>query len=232
MSRRKSSDPLGSNTRQMLDELDVLMEKMLALPVNQLDESAESPSAPATVASPPPARQSPRTGGDNSHVEEKSISVPVAQAQLVVGQLSILHSPTTHQALPTPKLPTRDDRAAVAVLATAPECENAAIGSYGVADTASEFLPPLSSLAPAVAEARLPAAQRFALRFSFRVRPLLWVNQGFDLLTQRLGVPGSWLRHSRGRACLGALGLLLLTAALTWWLKETLGWTWLWESVE
>ncbi|MBM4068632.1 MAG: hypothetical protein FJ271_06760 [Planctomycetes bacterium] len=232
MSRRKSPDPLGnSNTRQMLDELDVLMEKMLALPVNQVDESVATLPAPAAVA-PPAAREAPRPAGDTSRRAEQAPGTFETQAQVLVGQLSILHSPATHQALPSPKTPARDDRASAAALAKVPAREDAALGSFSVVDTTSEFLPPLSSLAPAVAEIQLPAPRRFRLRFSLRPRPLLWINQGFDVLTQRLGLPGSWLRHTSGRALLGALGLVLLSVALTWWLKETLGWTWPWESVE
>src|SRR5262245_2918322 len=166
MSRRKPPDPLGSNTRQMLDELDVLMEKMLALPVNQLEGSA-APSPAARNLPEPRAQTSTRTA---SRAESGS-------PQILVGQLSILHSPTTHDAFPSPKSPTRDDR--VAAIAAAPRREEAEVGTYGggdTGDTASEYLPPLSSLPPATGEVRLPAARRFSLR----IRPLLWLNQGFD----------------------------------------------------
>src|SRR5262245_59663227 len=50
-----------NSTQQMLDELDALMQKMLALPVNELDEE---PAAPAKVAvAPPPPSPVVATGG-------------------------------------------------------------------------------------------------------------------------------------------------------------------------
>lgn len=228
MSRRKSPDPLSGNTRQMLDELDVLMEKMLALPVNQIEGNIETPSQPAAVTPPPAARNLPEPRAQAG--SRPATRTESGNAQILVGSLSILHGPTTHDAIPSPKSSTRDARA-VAV-AAAPLHEDAEHGAHGGSETASEHLPPLSSLTSAVGEAGVPLARRFSLRLSLRFRPLLWLNQSFDVLTQRLGLPGSWLRHANGRAFLGVLGLSLLAAALTWWLKETLGWTWLWESVE
>lgn len=43
-------------------------------------------------------------------------------------------------------------------------------------------------------------------------RPLLWLNQAFELSTLSLGGVGTWLRGERGRALLGWTGVLLLLA--------------------
>jgi hypothetical protein len=58
------------------------------------------------------------------------------------------------------------------------------------------------------------------------LRPLFWYNRGFDALTAPLGAPGRWLRGRRGRAVLGAVGLLCLAAAVARAVAEGIGWTW------
>jgi hypothetical protein len=203
MSRRKSPDPLGSNTRQMLDELDSLMEKMLALPVNQLEDSATATSTTAPVAV-----QAPREPRLATPVRAEAMPAATS-GQVLVAQIAVVHSPATHDVLPSPKS-TRDSWA-----------------EYQPSNQ-DEVLPPLASLVAPVAETN-PSASRL---FLFRFRPLLWLNQGFDQLTQRLGFAGSWLRSSRGRMVIGVVGLTLLALAAGWWLKEWLGWTWSWDSLE
>jgi hypothetical protein len=56
--------------------------------------------------------------------------------------------------------------------------------------------------------------------------PLVWCNRGFDALTAPLGAPGRWLRGRRGRAALGAVGLLCLAAAAARAVADGIGWTW------
>jgi len=58
------------------------------------------------------------------------------------------------------------------------------------------------------------------------LKPLLWINQVFDVGTWLLGPLGRWLRGTRGRFFLGWIGLGLLAAAAAW---AVLGWTgWIW----
>src|SRR5262245_9961726 len=49
----------GGPTRQQLDELDALLQRMLDLPVSQGDEPDESPQPPPTPPAPRPARTIP-----------------------------------------------------------------------------------------------------------------------------------------------------------------------------
>jgi hypothetical protein len=58
------------------------------------------------------------------------------------------------------------------------------------------------------------------------LRPLVWINQAFDLLVAPCGPFGRWLGSPAGRAVLGGGGLLLLAGALTWGLLDWFGWTW------
>jgi hypothetical protein len=58
------------------------------------------------------------------------------------------------------------------------------------------------------------------------LRPLVWINQGFDLLVAQGGPFGRWLSSPTGRTALGCGGLLLLAGALAWGLLDWIGWTW------
>lgn len=198
----KFKDSLGSNTRQMLDELDALMEKMLALPVNQTPEAAPMTATSSAEPAPASIQAPPVFSGPRAR------SAPVAaSAQVLVGQLAVLHSqgaarparPQAREAPPEPAPSSFDEN----------------------------IPPPLARLAqPAVSRAMAPRPS------SFSFRPLLWFNQGFDLFTQRLGLAGGWLRSSQGRLVLGLLGLALLGMAAGWLLKDWLGWTWELDSLE
>ena len=57
------------------------------------------------------------------------------------------------------------------------------------------------------------------------VRPLLWLNQGFDALVGWAGPPGRWLVSTTGRNFLGILGILSLLGALALVVLDWLGWT-------
>lgn len=217
MSKSKPApDPLGNNTRQMLDELDTLMEKMLALPVNHLEDG--SPIYPTAAASAPVAVQEPVTTPPPYSGPTRPAPAPNrSSAQVLVGQLSVLHSPASAQA--SPDLESRGRK-------LAPSSTQA--GETWTGSPEDDVLPPLVQLPAPMMESKLPAAARSAFRF----HPLLWINQGFDLLTQRLGLVGSWLRSSRGRMMLGFLGLTLLALAAAWWLKDSMGWTWALDPLE
>jgi hypothetical protein len=58
------------------------------------------------------------------------------------------------------------------------------------------------------------------------LRPLLWSNRTFDWCTGLLGGPGRWLRGVRGRALLGWVGLGLIAGGLVWMAVTELGWKW------
>lgn len=64
-----------------------------------------------------------------------------------------------------------------------------------------------------------PAEDRFA------VRPLLWLNQGFDLMVGWAGPPGRWLTGFSGHTFLGYLGIVCLVGAVAMLTLDLLGWT-------
>jgi hypothetical protein len=193
----------SGSTRQLLDELDALMQRMLALPVNQLEDDlppdgegvlavAAPPDETPAVIPPPPAPALPPVAG------------PSGPRRVVA------HSPVP---LPAPHQAER---------APLPEKRQSEPPPTGP-------LPPPGAPAPAAAQTArpIPPAQ-FALpapttppppggRIQVRSwvwRPLLWSNRTFDRATSLLGSPGRWLRSARGRAVLGWLGLGLWSFAL------------------
>ena len=205
---KKSNDPSLQSTKQMLDELDALMEKMLALPVNELDESAqpfpkEVVKAPAVKASltlletPPPVveakQDSPIPGVQPPHMQPPPPIVPLTP---LVESAPIAHSQHALQAphveLAPPPAPT---------------------------PLANEVVPP--TIMPALEKmlAEVPAPEPPPTTY-WLFMPLLWANQLFDACT------GDWFAGPAARAMLGVFGFAFLLVSASWFLKDWLGWNW------
>jgi hypothetical protein len=228
----RSSGSSGHPTRQQLDELDALLQRMLALPVNQAgDDVMVEISAPPKAAAPtlPPRF-------DEAHIssvaEEKSDSdnwVP----------LSSTWKPSPHTWKPLAQS-WQQPRETPAAQETPPKREE----PESIPEPAKPVEPPRSvaveSPAPTVpvkTEAKPPAmpAPLPVPRPQTEARPplagwqtaLVWFNCAFDLLLLPWGLPGRWLRRDGGgRPLLGGLGVLLLLAAVGLGVMEWFGWTW------
>ncbi len=61
---------------------------------------------------------------------------------------------------------------------------------------------------------------------AFWLRPLIWLDRGFESTTSWAGPPGRWLAGSVGRTILGVVGLLGLAGAVGLVVSDWLGWTW------
>jgi hypothetical protein len=219
-------------TRQLLDELDALMQRMLALPVNQLEDDVALPQAP-TILAPPPAED---RGSDAEGSPGNTLTVQAATSALDVRSAGEMETALTVVAHPPetnfPQLPHRSE----AISPSKPDPER-----FTPPDEPAVIIPPASetptppfapalpaplprpSLRPASAPAgsRLlpttatPAPSRTAGRLpAWLLRPLLWSNRAFDRWTGWLGRPGRWLRGPLGRAVLGWVGLGLWAVAL------------------
>jgi hypothetical protein len=212
------SSALDHPTRQQLDELDALMQRMLALPVNPMEEPPDEPpkqppnedmadnagTAPAAVPSPVAAAKA----SDAEDAVKKRLAdtvLPHASQQEVLGTPSpVLDAEYRAPAPAASKLSTR-----YAVRATPP--------------TPSPRPPILPSPAPPPAVSEVTVLQP---PFAWPLRPLLWLNLAFDQSTTWLGPLGGWLRGPSGRALLGWGGLLLLAAALVWLVWDGMAWSW------
>lgn len=198
-------DAALQSTKQMLDELDALMEKMLTLPVNDLDDAPTLPAPPALEKSALSAsltlleRSAEAPAGKN---DGPSMDEPAGAP--------LPYHPPHFEAQP------RQERERLASAYQIPE----------PAPLTNEVEPPplMRDLEPLLSEIAEPPAPSLALHWVYL--PLVWVNQGFDGATLAFGGAGRWMRSEVGRMLLGFLGIVMLAAGIVWFLKDYLGWQW------
>jgi hypothetical protein len=194
-------------TRQQLDELEALMQRMLALPVSEGEEAPLPPLPPPpdikarSAALPPRLRAIP----DPPSWEEPPVTPPPAPRPPRVpapqAPPSVVYSERVQvESCETPPAPAEAAPAVEPVVVAAPARPRIRVRTT-----------------PRPAEAQ-PAA--------WWLWPLIWSNHAFDRGTVRLGRPGRWLRGARGRAWIGWTGILLLALAVAWGVLEWLGLTW------
>jgi hypothetical protein len=219
-SDRPRLSTLDCPTRQQLDELDALMQRMLALPVNAVEDSPTS------------ADQSVRneTAAENRSTSSDPPSSPSP-------------SPESPSPLPAHSIAAEDHKAEAGVNETRPSTEVSespeedVLGftpspvhpkKYAVVHTESDrFFSARSQVSLAKPHPRsVPEGPLPMPRLAWPLRPLLWINRAFDGSTAWLGPLGRWQREPTGLALLGWTGFLLLVAALAWVAVDTLGWTW------
>lgn len=190
----RPSSPLHP-TRQQLDDLDQLMQRMLALPVDE-EIGAEEPN-PLEGDSGPLLVEDVVVRQERAAPRESPSSDRWAGLEL---------PQTDSSSLPVPG-PTRE----------APAKEP----GPGQGSFPALILPPLvAGSAPAIvtvngAENQAKTSEGFP--------PLVWVNDAFDVVTVLLGPLGRGLREPKGRSMLGWLGWAFLAAAVAWGILDWLG---------
>jgi hypothetical protein len=206
MPNKMPDDASLQSTKQMLDELDALMEKMLTLPVSDV-ENAE--------AFPPPSMKGPPLSATLTLLEPSDSSPPPASKR-PAHQKPKEEAGSEGTDTPWPFNPPHYSVPGNSADAPSPEPE----------PLTNEVVPPsvlpkLEPLMQEIAEAPGPS-----LGTQWLYLPLVWVNLGFDGVTRRLGGAGNWMRSEAGRMLLGLSGIALLAAAAVWFLKDWLGWNW------
>jgi hypothetical protein len=219
------STPAGS-TRQLLDELDALMQRMLALPVEQDEQTAAEggrggapPADPPGATLPAPPGASPADNREPPRPARESHPLTPDPPARVQGP----HRVALHQAELAP--------AGVPPKAAAPVQAREMDADLGdLTPVGPEIFSTLTAAPPfrprPVPPPPRPVRRRPALTRGLVLRPLYWTNRAFDRGTDWLGGPGRWLRGPRGRAVLGWVGVLLLALALGWQVLAWLGWGW------
>jgi hypothetical protein len=234
------------STRQMLDELDALMDRMLALPVNDLDDSAPPP---------PDIVRMPTVSATLTVLEAPAVEAPVVEVPVL--EVPVLKAPVVETPVPEMmeekmeekilrKPATARDRSSF-LQESFPnyttEFESDSMGSdeflfrpkakgpkTDVEPTLENEIPPsITKLAATAAKPKPAARSKPAPTKSSGVPillPVRWFNQAFDLATLLLGAPGAWLRGPGGRRALGWTGFALIAAAGLWLAKDLLAWTW------
>ncbi len=242
MAPRKSRPAETPNaTRQMLDELDALMEQMLALPVNDLDAPVPAPPPPVAPARPAatltetapslfPEEQGQGEGEFETASETEEPPRPKT-GKILVGRFT--------PAEPAYQAPEEDETApGSSTLDSLPSYrttveEDDLLPAHGPpapsAWDRSEPLPaPDEILPPLIRHRPNPDLEAYRKKRSWGnwlFQPLLWINQAYDRATPWLGPLGRWLRSPGGRSVLGYTGLTLLALAIAWSLRDWLG-TW------
>jgi hypothetical protein len=225
-SGKPGPDPPALNvTRQMLDELEALMERMLAVPIADADETAtssEAISGPAAAA--PRSRPLAATLTLLPLPEEEftDLPSPPAEARSSVPVVDRPHEGTNPSHLPslgvgTPPLPEATPQPASYTLPPLPDAPF--IDPEPLSD---RVVPPPTNLDALLADLPEPP---LALA-GWLILPVLWGNRLFDRATLLLGEAGGWLRGPVGRGAVGMTGLVLFAAAVLWLARDWLGWTW------
>jgi hypothetical protein len=222
----------------LLDELDELMQRMLALPVGDSATKAASGPGPATslLDSPPelaprecrlddsrrPSEpQKPRSYSYEpppAEEPEKSDAVEKASADQKTGAAPAETSESDEESAPdtndTNEVESHDHQAEPEPTEANPFAFLPGKISTVSAEVLTALTGPSTALKdePVVQRSRLLAVA--ARRQRWWLLPLRFTNGIFDVLTQLLGPLGSWLRQPSGRTFLGWLGLALLLAAI------------------
>jgi len=196
-------------TRQQLDELESLIQRMLALPVEPAGEPLAAAGDRASTALPPAAAEPSRSETAVWQTTNEATDTRPTAADPPPGGGEDNHA--------TMMWSEAADRTADAV--------QAADGRSITSEAAASLSDVFSAIRLEASAAPMPESRGPGLAAAMS-SPLVWMNAAFDGCTAWLGPAGGWLRSGRGRAVLGWTGLAFLSAALTWGVLEWTGWTW------
>ncbi|HMC64509.1 MAG TPA: hypothetical protein VKI65_06195 [Gemmataceae bacterium] len=222
-------------TRQQLDELEALMQRMLELPVNLADE---------------PAGGAPAAGADAEDILEDADPWPddyppppaewgAVGLERLAAELPLSTPPQVTLEPSDESLPPANEWSEAASPNQSADLESGSGQSEDwpwsgesiqtersspdrLAEEQWKDVATLDSSEPLPAEDIGPA---LSLAGGWHL-PFVWLNVAFDCLTYLLGPSGRWLRGPASRALIGWLGMLLLAGAMAWVWFEWMGWTW------
>lgn len=196
MSKMTTKDTTLQSTKQMLDELDVLMEQMLSLPVNDPEDVS---SFPREVVKP----------------HAMTATLTMLEAPAPISDACPLE-PIAHPKLNAPhmtysSLPTQLGKNGSSVPQPTPLTNNV---------TPISLLPQMEPLLAEIPDSSADATTIWVYQ------PLVWMNQAFDAGTMMFGGLGALLRTRACRMLLGLVGAACLIVSVGWFLKDWLGWNW------
>lgn len=215
----------NQQTKQQLEELDTLLQRMLALPTNgQEPPMAMIPQVPeAFVPSPPTLPVPTRAPSSDSVVQSWRVQTPTA----TMANQPPLATPV-EPAPPEPRFFASPIAQSMAPQAAPSPFPYQMVFGPQTASAAPAM--PVMTPAPATGipspqwQAAKPTSEMAPLPFS--LWPLFVLNKLFDLLTLPLGPLGSWLRQPSGRNTLGWLGILMILGAIGWGVADWYGMDW------
>ncbi|MSU79501.1 MAG: hypothetical protein EXS16_15595 [Gemmataceae bacterium] len=201
---KHTKDSSQQTTKQMLDELDALMERMLALPVSQPDAVAPFPKS--------------------------VVKGPTLAATLTLLERSPAPNPTP-ATVPVTAPPTDSQGWHDHPILNPPHFTQAGQESLTAPEPSDQPVPLTNAVLPPSALARmepllagLPDLSMPKVTGWFYL-PLVWLNELFDGVTSIAWGTG-WIRMAGGRRFLGFSGIALFLIALGWALVDWRGWNW------
>lgn len=236
------SAPAGRNpVRQQLDELDALLQRMLALPINQNDgapaaaEPRTHPPTQRTFDQPPRAPATPtlQDGWKQPAMMLLSDSGPVPPPPTPEPprwdpSWGINLNPQNGSSILGARSPAATP-ARVSEPAPAPEVWRSEIVGYSLPEASAESLEPASPNT-AVAPVDLPEPE-FRPRATPRpdppplmAIPFAAFDQLFDTIVSLIPL-GSLFTTRIGKHCVGAAGIAMLLGGVTWGMLDFFGWT-------
>ena len=241
MATSESSITPVQAARQQLDELDSLLQRMLALPISH---GANGQPANGPVANGPTVHEAPaplenRSGETASVAGATAVAEPEEQSlafpeELVAEEEEIPLSSAPGVTIEETAAEETTAKLEVKIINSAAPLKETYLAAQ---DKQNDATPPSDRLAMAATEERaldheptltyMPEApgQPSALGRCAKV-PAIWLNQGFDQATRLSGPLGHGLRSGGGRRAIGLLGLLLVGSALAGGVMRFMGWTW------
>lgn len=226
-------------TRQQLEELDALLQRMLSLPLNQQESLLPPPPPPPppmaqmmspppmpvmsprpTPPAPPPRRRAEPPSGDNAWNVPLPVggSPPIANGWPVgIEALNVSATSTV-----TPKQAAPPARLRVTSVPS-PQEMNAPREAPAPAQRLRIEPPPMTIPIPAM-RPQSPAPPEAPL--PFYLWPLGVMDRTMGNALAAFGPPGRWLGQGGGKVFFGWCGLLMLTAAAVWGVMDYMGWSW------
>lgn len=228
-------------TRQQLDELEALMQRMLELPVQHGGEVSGGSAVTAADAVsdeeeasewgedyPPPPAEWGAVG-----LERLSTELPISsEFQATEPDADTPAAAWDEPAFSAHSPAFENERPVETGLSWASTEDSSAPENGGDASARSWAEAPVNPLEAELGAAESPPTGSDAAAASLSSprpgspRPFLWLNLTYDVLTYLLGPLGRWLRGPAGRALVGWIGVLLLAGAMAWFLYDWMGWTW------
>jgi hypothetical protein len=220
-----------ASTKQQIDELEGLLERMLILPVVQADSQFLQPSLPASAPLPPRERsnrgaagprkivtQSPAAGDSLQRSSDASVrSQPIATNQLDPT------SPASGDAR-TPQISGTDwwNGWGSETTNTGPTLGGWSEGLSGA--------PQISVKLPPGFDRRISGDRTLgedgSVHAGWLAMPFMWINMAYDEGMRPFGRVGSWLAGPSGRALCGLTGIVVWAGAIVFGWSLWMGWTW------
>ncbi len=233
---KKSNDGSLQTTKQMLDELDALMEQMLALPVNEPDAVPPFPksvvkgpnlAATLTLLNPPPEEKPAIELA--AQPEAKSPPQPSATVEPKKPKQKLADAPVAAPPAPPPKA--KPEQWKTHPVLNPPHVFNQPSESDDESEETEQPQPLTNTVLPPSALARIEPLLAEVPETSTPTAsnvlhaPLVWVNEAFDAVTSIFWGTG-WTRVAAGRLFLGVSGIVLILVAIGWALVDWKGWHW------